>query len=57
MSGKVWKLWKNEEHKSWFNGWKKIYSTNNTMIIEHQRLFIHIEIIYFGLLHDANILW
>jgi hypothetical protein len=43
---KIEKLWNNESHKTWFNGRKKIHSINNTMIVKHQCMFIHIDNIY-----------
>ncbi len=50
------KPWKNALHKSWFNGRKNTYSMNNTMICDHQGLFIYININYLGSYHDVNIL-
>ncbi len=52
---KIWKPWKNEAHKTWFNGRNKIYSMNN-VLIHHHSLFIYIEFGHLGFYHDVNIL-
>ena len=40
----------------WFNGRKKIYAVNNTVIIDHDGLFIYVDCGYPGSFHDVNIL-
>jgi hypothetical protein len=40
----------------WFNGRKKIYAVNNTVIIDHDGLFIYVDCGYPGSYHDVNIL-
>ncbi len=49
--------WNNPTHWSWFNGWKKMYCMNNTMVVNHHGLFIYLDLGYLGLFHDMNILW
>jgi hypothetical protein len=34
MFVKIWKPWQNATHKTWFSGHKKVYSMNNTLVIE-----------------------
>jgi hypothetical protein len=38
----IQKCWKNQGHRSWFNGWKKIYAMNNIVVFDHTSLFIYI---------------
>jgi hypothetical protein len=42
--------------RRWFNGRKKIYSTNNTVVVDHDGLIIYIDAGYCGSFHDVNIL-
>jgi hypothetical protein len=48
--------WDNLNHARWFNGRKKMYSMNNTVIIDHDGLFIHVDPGYPGSFHDVTIL-
>jgi DDE superfamily endonuclease len=43
-------------HSNWCNGRKKIYCFNNTVIIDHNGLFIYVEMGYPRKFHDVNIL-
>jgi hypothetical protein len=43
-------------HSRWFNGRKKIYSLNNTVVVDHDGLFIFLVSGYPGSFHDVNIL-
>jgi hypothetical protein len=52
---KIRKPFRNSEHSRWFNGRKKIYSMNNTVMIDHDGLFIHLDVGYPGSFHDVNI--
>jgi hypothetical protein len=49
------KPWKDSKHWIWFNGHKKIYVMNNTMILDHHGLFIYIDLGYLGSCHDVSI--
>lgn len=44
------------EHRVFFNGRKKMYSLNNTVIVDHNGLFIHMDLGFPGSFHDVNIL-
>ena len=46
----------NPAHRNWFNGRKKIYCFNNTVVVDHHGLFIYIDSGYPGKFHDVNIL-
>jgi len=46
----------NPQHGRWFNGRKKIYSLNNTVVVDHDGLFIFLDAGYPGSFHDVNIL-
>jgi hypothetical protein len=50
----IQKPW-NPKHRTWFNGHKKIYAMNNTVILDHHGLFIYIDLNYLGSYHDVNI--
>ncbi|KAL3700924.1 hypothetical protein R1sor_018946 [Riccia sorocarpa] len=43
-------------HRNWYNGRKKIYSVNNTVVVDHSGLFIFIDSGYPGKFHDVSIL-
>jgi len=47
---------KKKLHKKWYNGRKAMYAFNNTVIIDHDGLFIYIDPGYPGSFHDVNIL-
>jgi len=53
---KIHKPWNDGAHKFWFNGQKKIYSMNNTMVVDHQGLFIYSNFGYPSSYHDVTIL-
>ena len=53
---KIWRPFKDPNHRIWFNGQKKIYAMNKTVIIDHDGLFIHVDCGYPGSFHDVNIL-
>lgn len=53
---KIRRPYNNPEHRRWFNGRKKMYAMNNTVIIDHSGLFIHLDVGYPGSFHDVNIL-
>ena len=44
------------EHSRWFNGRKKMYAVNNTVIVDHDGLFIFVDPIFPGSFHDITIL-
>jgi hypothetical protein len=52
---KIRKPWNNPKHKIWFNGCMKIYSMNNTMVIDHQGLFLYLDFGYLKIYHDVTI--
>lgn len=41
---KIRKPWNNPNHTKWFNGRKKMYCMNNTVVVSHEGLFIHLEL-------------
>ena len=43
-------------HRRFFNGRKKIYSLNSTVVVDHNGLFIFVDPGYPGSFHDVNIL-
>ena len=43
-------------HSRWFNGRKKMYSVNNTVIVDHDGLFIFVDPGFPGSFHDITIL-
>jgi hypothetical protein len=45
-----------EEHKTFFNGRKKMYCLNSTVIVDHHGLFIHVDPGFPGSAHDVSIL-
>ena len=49
-------LSKDPNHRVWFNGRKKIYALNNTVIVDHDGLFIYVDCGHPGSFHDVNIL-
>ncbi len=53
---KIHKPWNNPTHRSWFNGQKKMYCMNNTMVVDHHGLFIYLDLGYVGSCHDVSIL-
>ena len=42
--------------KKWYNGRKAMHALKNTVIIDHDGLFIYIDSGYPGYFHDVNIL-
>ena len=46
----------NPLHGNWFNGRKKMYCLNNTVVVDHNGLFVYVDIGYPGKFHDVNIL-
>jgi hypothetical protein len=53
---KICKSWNDGTNKVWFNRQKKIYSMINTMVVDHQGLFIYLDSRYLGSYHDVTIL-
>jgi hypothetical protein len=53
---KIRKPWNDGAHKVWFNGHKKIYSMNNSVVLNHQGLFIYLDFGYPSPYHDITIL-
>jgi hypothetical protein len=53
---KIHKPWNDGAHKVWFNGRKKIYSMNNTVVVDHRGLFIYMDFGYPCSYHDVTIL-
>ena len=47
--------WHNPNHTKWFNGRKKMYCMNNTVVVDHNGLFIHVDLGYPRSYHDVNI--
>lgn len=45
-----------DDHRVFFNDWKKIYSLNNIIVVDHNGLFIHMDLGFPGSYHDVNIL-
>lgn len=43
-------------HSKWFNGRKKMYCVNNTVIVDHDGLFIYVDSGFPGSYHDVTIL-
>ncbi len=50
------KPWNNPIYRSWFNGWKKMYCMNNTMVIDHHGLFIYLDLKYPCSFHNVSIM-
>jgi hypothetical protein len=53
---KIRRPWRDPNHAKWFNGRKKIYAVNNTVVVDHDGLFIYVDCGYPGSYHDVNIL-
>jgi hypothetical protein len=53
---KIRRPYKDPQHSRWFNGRKKIYSVNNTVVVDHDGLFIYIDSGFPGSYHDVSIL-
>lgn len=53
---KIRRPFRDTQHRSWFNGRKKMYCFNNTVIIDHNGLFTFVDPGYPGKWHDVNIL-
>ena len=53
---KIHRPWNNDQHAAWFNGRKKIYATNNIVVVDHHGLFIYIDMGYLGSFNDVNCL-
>ncbi|KAG9399874.1 hypothetical protein AC1031_011295 [Aphanomyces cochlioides] len=51
-----WNWSRNPLHKNWFNGRKHMYCFNNTVVVDHNGLFIFEDNGYPGKYHDDNIL-
>ncbi len=47
---KICKLWNDGANKVWFNGHYNIYSMNNTVVVDHQCLFIYLDLWVFRFL-------
>jgi hypothetical protein len=54
---KIHRPWNNPTHQSWFNGWKKIYCLNNLMVLDHQGLFIYLNLGFPRSYYDVIVLW
>lgn len=52
----IQRLQDNPNHAKWFNKSKKMYSINNTMIIDQDVLFIYVDLGYRGSFYDITIL-
>ncbi len=52
----IQKPWRDLGHRTWFNGHKKRYAMNKTIILDHKGLFICIDFSYLGFYHDVNII-
>lgn len=48
--------YKNPDHAKWFNGRKKMYCMNNTVVVSHEGLFLHVDLGFPGSYHDVTIL-
>jgi DDE superfamily endonuclease len=46
----------NPMHANWFNGRKKMNCLNNTVVVDHNGLFIYVDTDYPGKFNDVNIL-
>lgn len=44
------------QHGKWFNGRKKMYCVNNTVVVDHDGLFVYIDSGFPGSYHDITIL-
>ena len=44
------------DHRKWYNGRKAMYAFNNTVVVDHDGLFIFIDAGYPGSFHDVSIL-
>ena len=44
------------DERRWYNGRKKMYCFNNTVVVDHNGLFIYVDPGYPGSFHDVNIL-
>jgi hypothetical protein len=53
---KIRRSYKDPNNRRWFNGRKKIYSVNNTVVVDHDGLFTYVDPDYCGSFHDVNIL-
>jgi len=53
---KIRRPFKDPNHRVWFNGRTKIYALNNTIIVDHDGLFIYVDCGYPGSFRDVNIL-
>jgi hypothetical protein len=53
---KIRRPYRNPDHARWFNGRKKMYSMNSTVIVDHDGLFIYVDPGYPGSFHDVTIL-
>jgi hypothetical protein len=53
---KICKPWNDGTNEVWFNRQKKIYSMNNTMVVDHRGLFTYMDFKYLGFHHDVTIL-
>lgn len=49
-------LYNNPLHSKWFHVRTKMYCVNNTLVVSHEGLFLHLNLGFMGLFHDVNIL-
>jgi hypothetical protein len=54
---KIHRPWNNPAHQSWFNGQKKIYCLNNTVVLNHQGLFIFLNLGFLRSYYNVTISW
>lgn len=53
---RVRRPFENQMHSKWFQGRKKMYCLNSTVLVDHNGLFIHVDPGYPGSFHDSQIL-
>lgn len=53
---KIRRPYENKNHNKWFQGRKKMYCMNSTILIDHHGLFIFVDPGYPGSFHDVTIL-
>ena len=53
---KIRRPYRDPDHSRFFNGRKKIYAMNNTVVVDHNGLFIYIDPGYPGSFHDVSCL-
>lgn len=52
----IGRMWKNALHSKGFNNSKKIYCMNNTVIVSHEGLFMHVDLGHPKSFHNITIL-